>query len=72
MKRRRRQTISFNAMREIIIVERTTVTENGQTVLRERKVHGLQDDDGAFRLLFYGGKRIVSPQKEGGSYAQSA
>ena len=59
-------------MREIIIVERTTVTEDGRTVLQERKVHGLQDDDGAFRLLFYGGKRIASPQREGGSYAKTA
>ena len=66
------RTIHFNAMREIIIVERTTVTENGPTVLQERKLHGLQDDDGAFRLLFYGGKRIASPRKEGGRYAKTA
>ena len=65
------RTIHFNAMREIIIVERATVTENGRTVLQERKLHGLQDD-GAFRLLFYGGKRIASPRKEGGRYAKTA
>lgn len=58
-------------MREVIVVEREIVTENERTILRERKVRSLLCDDGAVRLLSYGGKRIVSPQ-ERSDHAKSA
>ena len=52
-------------------MEREIVTENERTVLRERKIRSLLCDDGAVRLLSYGGKRIVSPQ-ERSDHAKSA
>lgn len=48
------------AMREIVVIERSTVSQNGRTVLHERRYHGLLYDDG-FRLLAYCGKRIPQP-----------
>ena len=62
----------FDTMREVIIVERETTIENGRTVLRERRIRGLQYDDGAFRLLFYYGRRIASPRRERSDHAKSA
>lgn len=53
-------------MREVILVDRNTVTEDGRTVLRERKIHGTFDEDGAFRLLACCGKRCVLHQEISG------
>lgn len=59
-------------MREIIVVEKTTVTENGRTILHERKVRGLLYDNGEVRLLSYCGRRIAAPQPERRSHAKTA
>ncbi len=44
-------------MREIFLIEKSVVVENGRTVLRERRCHGLMEA-GGFRLLSYCGKRV--------------
>ncbi len=59
-------------MREIIVMTRRTVTENGRTVLYERKIRGSLNDDGTFRLLSYYGRRISVPQRERSGHAKSA
>ncbi len=59
-------------MREIIVMAQRTVTENGKTILHERKVRGLLNDDGAFRLLSYCGRRVSVPQQERSGHAKSA
>lgn len=51
-------------MREIVVIERSTVAENGRTVLRERKYHGLLQEGGGFHLLSYCGKRIPLSQTQ--------
>lgn len=53
-------------MREIVVIERSTVAENGRAVLRERKYHGLLQENGGFRLLSYCGKRITLPRAQMG------
>ena len=45
-------------MREIIYVEKSTVTTPRHTVLWEWRFHGQIDEAGAFRLLACCGKRI--------------
>lgn len=49
-------------MREITVEQKTCVTENGRSVLYERKYHGLLHEDGSFRLLAYCGKRFPLPR----------
>lgn len=51
------------AMREIVVIERSTVSRNGRTVLHERRCHGLLCDDG-FRLLAYCEKRVSQPPEQ--------
>ncbi len=53
----------MSAMRERVILERTVTTEDGRTVLRERKISGVLDVDGAFHLRAYQGKRFVVRQE---------
>lgn len=48
----------MSAMRELIVVERETVPEQGRAMLYERRVHGMLQDDGSFRLLACCGKRF--------------
>lgn len=43
-------------MREIIYVERNTVTQAGKTTLRETRCYGRLDTDGSFHLLRCCGK----------------
>lgn len=45
-------------MREIIYVQKDTVTTPGRTVLQEWRFHGQIDETGRFRLLACCGKRI--------------
>lgn len=45
-------------MREVIYVEKSTVTQDGKTVVEEKRCHGLLGEDGSFRLLGYCGKRF--------------
>ena len=45
-------------MREIIYVQKDTVTTPGRTVLQEWRFHGQIDEAGEFRLLACCGKRI--------------
>lgn len=45
------------------MIERSTVSRNGRTVLHERRCHGLLCDDG-FRLLAYCGKRFPQPREQ--------
>lgn len=45
-------------MREIIYVEKSTVTQDGKTVVEEKRCRGLLGEDGSFRLLGYCGKRF--------------
>ncbi len=45
-------------MREVIYVEKSTVTQDGKTIVEEKRCHGLLDKDGSFRLLGYCGKRF--------------
>lgn len=45
-------------MREIIYVQKDTVTTLGRTVLQEWRFHGQIDEAGGFRLLACCGKRI--------------
>jgi len=59
-------------MREIIVMTRKIVTENGKTILYERKIRGSLNDDGAFRLLSYYGRRVSVPQQERSGHAKSA
>ncbi len=55
----------MNAMREQIIVERAVMTENGRTVLWERRICGVLDADGVFRLRGYCEKRFFIQQESG-------
>ncbi len=55
----------MSVMRERVILERTVTTEDGRTVLRERKISGVLDADGIFHLRAYQGKRFVVRQKSG-------
>ena len=48
----------MNAMRERIILEKTVKTENGRTVIQERRICGVLDTDGAFHLRAYCGRRF--------------
>lgn len=50
-------------MRERFVLERTVTTENGRTVLQERKYGGVLDADGTFRLRACCGKCLVVRQK---------
>ena len=43
----------MSTMGERLILERTVTAENGRTVLQERKIYGLMDADGTFRLRAY-------------------
>ncbi len=45
-------------MREVIYVEKSTVTKDGKTIVEEKRCHGLLGEDGSFRLLGYCGKRF--------------
>ena len=45
-------------MGERLILETTVTAENGRTVLQERKIYGLMDADGTFRLRAYCEKRF--------------
>lgn len=45
-------------MREVIYVEKSTVTQDGKTVVEKKRCHGLLEEDGSFRLLGYCGKRF--------------
>ena len=45
-------------MREIIYVQKDTVSTPGRTVLQEWRFHGQIDEAGGFRLLACCGKRI--------------
>ncbi len=45
-------------MREVIYVEKSTVIQDGKTVVEEKRCHGLLEEDGSFRLLGYCGKRF--------------
>ncbi len=45
-------------MREVIYVEKSAVTQDGKTVVEEKRCHGLLEEDGSFRLLGYCGKRF--------------
>lgn len=51
-------------MREIIYVERDTVTQNGKTTLGETRCYGLLDEDGLFHLLRCCGKRFPLQRAE--------
>lgn len=51
-------------MREIIYVERDTVTQNGKTTLGETRCYGLLDEDGLFHLLRCCGKRFPLQRTE--------
>ena len=55
----------MSAMRERVVLERTVTTENGRTVVQERKICGTLDADGAFHLLACCGKCLVVRQKTG-------
>ncbi len=59
-------------MREIIVMTRRTVAENGRIILHERKVRGLLRDDGVFRLLSYYGRRVSVLRQERSGHAKSA
>ena len=61
-----------SVMREVIVVERETVIENGRKVLCERKIRGLLSDTGEFRLLSFCGRRFSTPQRERRNHAKSA
>jgi len=52
-----------STMRERFVLERTVTTENGRTVLRERRIHGTLDAEGNFRLRACRGKCFVARQK---------
>ncbi len=45
-------------MKEIIYVEKSTVNQDGKTIVEEKRCHGLLREDGSFRLLGYCGKRF--------------
>ncbi len=51
-------------MREIIYVERDTVTQDGKTTLRETQCYGRLDADGSFHLLRCCGKRFPLQRTE--------
>ncbi len=53
----------MNAMRERIILEKTVRTENGRTVLQERKICGMVDADGVFHLRACCGRRFSFRQE---------
>ena len=53
----------MNAMREQIILEKTVKTENGRTVIQERRICGELDTDGAFHLRAYCGKHSFVRQE---------
>lgn len=45
-----------------MVLERTVTTENGRTILRERRYSGLLDADGTFHLRTCCGKRFTVRQ----------
>ena len=53
----------MNAMREQIILEKTVKTENGRTVIQERKICGVLDANGSFHLRAYCGRYFSSWQE---------
>lgn len=55
----------MSVMKERIVLERTITKENGQTVLHERKICGVLDADGVFRLRGYCEKRFFIQQESG-------
>ena len=59
-------------MREITVEQRVCATENGRTVLYERKYHGLLREDGSFRLLACCGKRFPLPRHSAGLSERAA
>lgn len=56
----------MSAVRERIVLERTVTTENGRTVLRERRICGVRNADGTFHLRACCGKRFVVRRKSDG------
>ena len=48
----------MSVMKERIVLERTVTTENGRTVLQERKIYGVLDVGGTFHLRGYREKRF--------------
>lgn len=53
----------MSVMKERIVLERTVTTENGRTVLHERKIYGVLDADGTFHLRGYLEKRFSIRQE---------
>lgn len=45
-------------------MEKSTVTQDGKTVLEEKRYHGLLGEDGTFRLLGCYGKRFPGQKAE--------
>ena len=62
----------MSAMRERFVLERTVTTENGQTVLRERKYSGILDAEGDFHLRGCCGKCIPLRQESGKKNSEAA
>ncbi len=61
-----------DAMREVLMVERKIVTEDGRTISIERRIRGLLSGEGVFRLLSYSGRRSSAPQQERSGHAKTA
>ena len=45
-------------MREINVVSRVRISENGKSVLYEKRYHGVLTENGSVRLMAYCAKRI--------------
>ena len=52
-------------MKVRIVLERTVTTENGRTVLHERRIYSVLDADGVVRLRGYCEKRFSIRQEPG-------
>ncbi len=53
----------MSTMGERLVLERTITVENGRTVLYERRMLGVLDADGVFRLRAYRAKRFSVQQE---------
>ena len=52
-------------MGERLVLERTVTTENDRTVLHEKRIYGVLNEDGVFRLRAYRERRFSVRQNPG-------
>lgn len=55
----------MSAMGERLVLERTVTTENDRTVLHEKRIYGVLNEDGVFRLRAYRERHFSVRQNSG-------